>query len=102
MSNASPCFALNWVARLLVSWLPLNPPGVVATFFHSLAAAVSFGVLLCLGCSTAPPPDPTSSYQGAESSFERGDLKNALSSVDEGLRLVGHGDPDSFWRLQLL
>jgi CHAT domain-containing protein len=75
---------------------------VVATFFHSLAAAVSFGVLLCLGCSTAPPPDPTSSYQGAESSFERGDLKNALSSVDEGLRLVGHGDPDSFWRLQLL
>ena len=55
-----------------------------------------------MGCKADPPSTPISSYQGAESSFERGDLKNALRSVDEGLRSVKHGDPDSFWRLQLL
>jgi CHAT domain-containing protein/tetratricopeptide (TPR) repeat protein len=87
---------------LLASWRLRNPRGATAAFFHRLSVGLSFGILLCLGCETDPPSSLTSSYQGAQSSFERGDLKNALRSVDESLRVVGHGDPDSFWRLQLL
>src|SRR5271156_3741867 len=102
MSSASPCFDLNWVARLLAWWRLRNPQEAAAHCFHRLRVGLSFGILLCLGCKTDPPFNLTSSYQGAESSFERGDLKNALRSVDEGLRVVGRGDPDSFWRFQLL
>jgi CHAT domain-containing protein len=87
---------------LLAWWQLRNPRGATATFFHRLRVGVSFGILLCLGCKAHPPSNLISSYQGAENSFERGDLKNALGSVDEGLRAVGHGDPNSFWRLQLL
>jgi CHAT domain-containing protein/tetratricopeptide (TPR) repeat protein len=74
----------------------------MATFFRRLWVGVSFGSVLCVGCKTHPTAPLTTSYQGAETSFEHGDLKEALKNVDEGLRLVGNGDPDSFWRLQLL
>ena len=86
---------------MLAWWLLLNPRGTAA-FFRRLQIGVSFGILLGLGCKTDPPYNPAASYQGAEESFERGNLKDALRSVEEGLRLVGHGDPDAFWRLQLL
>jgi CHAT domain-containing protein len=78
------------------------PRAAAAAFFHRLRVGVSFGIFLCIGCKANPPSNLLSSYQGAESNFERGDLKNALLNADEGLRVVGHGDPDSFWRLQLL
>ena len=87
---------------MLAWWRLRNPRGATATFFHRLRVGVSFGILLCLGCKAHAPSNLISSYQGAESSFGRGDLKNALGSVDEGLRVGGHGDPNSFWRLQLL
>jgi CHAT domain-containing protein/tetratricopeptide (TPR) repeat protein len=67
-----------------------------------LRVAVSFGILLCLGCKTDRPSNLTDFYPRAENSFEGGNLKDALTSVDEGLRLVGQRNPDSFWRLQLL
>jgi CHAT domain-containing protein/tetratricopeptide (TPR) repeat protein len=87
---------------LLAWWRLRNPRAAAATFFRRLRVGLSFGIVLCLGCKTDAPFNLTRSYEGAESSFERGDLKNALRSVDEGLRVVGRGNPDPFWRFQLL
>jgi len=41
-------------------------------------------------------------YQRAETNFQHGDLRDALSDVDSALRVVGNRDPDAFWRLRLL
>lgn len=87
---------------MLAWWRRRYLRAAAATFFRRLRVGLSFGIVLCLGCKTDTPSNLTPSYQGAESSFERGDLKNALKSVDEGQRIVGHGNPDSFWRFQLL
>ena len=80
-----------------------------AFFFRRLRVGVSFVIILFVGCKphpTAPLANAhesaETSYRNAETSFEHGDLKEAFKSADEGLRIIGNGDPNSFWRLQLL
>jgi CHAT domain-containing protein/tetratricopeptide (TPR) repeat protein len=70
---------------------------------HRLAAPLSFGLLLCVACKRDPPRYKADTlYQRAEASFQHGDLKDALSDVDDALRVVGNRDPNAFWRLRLL
>jgi tetratricopeptide (TPR) repeat protein len=75
----------------------------MAIGFRSLVVPLSFGLLLCVACRKETLPHvANSAYQRAEASFQHGDLKDALSEVDDALRLVGNRDPDTFWRLRLL
>jgi tetratricopeptide (TPR) repeat protein len=71
--------------------------------FRRLIVPLSFSLLLCGACRKEPPAQVAdSASQRAEASFQHGDLKQALSQVDDALRVVEATDSDRFWRLRLL
>jgi CHAT domain-containing protein/tetratricopeptide (TPR) repeat protein len=75
----------------------------MALGIRRLAVPVSFGLLLCAACKKDTPRYGADTlYRRAEAGFQHGDLKDALSDVDDALHVVGNGDPDTFWRLRLL
>ncbi len=58
--------------------------------------------MLFSACRRAPPPrNAGAEFQRAETTFQRGDLKQALSEVDTALQ-EKNVDPDATWRLRLL
>jgi CHAT domain-containing protein/tetratricopeptide (TPR) repeat protein len=75
----------------------------MALGIRRLAVPLSFGLLLCLACKKEPPRyEADTLFQRAEASFQHGDLKDALSDVDDALHVIGNRDPQTFWRLRLL
>jgi CHAT domain-containing protein/tetratricopeptide (TPR) repeat protein len=69
---------------------------------HKAAVSASFILLFVSGCRKQPPsPIAVAKFEIAESSFERGDLKVALSEVDSALQQKNL-DPDATWDLRLL
>ena len=60
-------------------------------------------LMLGAGCGkTAAPASIAASCQAAQSSFEHGDLKKALGTVDKALSRTYQVAPDQAWRLRLL
>jgi tetratricopeptide (TPR) repeat protein len=74
----------------------------VETGFHRITVSSSLTFLLLSGCAqVAPTQLAIAEFQKAEVTFRHGDLKQALSEVDQALQEKGL-DADAIWRLRLL